>query len=283
MGVGKTNSSRLHPQGDGISESMVKVLKSCIQKQVDLQGLDCDLYLHSAMYAARTSVNSSTGFAPSQMVLGSHIKLPVDLLTTNDVSVLQDKPKNHSQRQPQQFVSQLGKEVKRTFVQAQASLNTSRNKMKVQYDKKTTSHQFKVGYYVMLWYPYKVSGLSQTWQPNWKGPFRIHCLVGNCNCIMVNGGGQLSQVIHVNQLKLVLPPNNRLELPKYQATITQPQKASRVQSDNSSIEHGGTSTLCTFLEQFLSMGVPAQFYGKIFSNKAIAQTNLKQSDGTSEL
>ena len=233
LGIGKTKSSRLHPQGDGISESMVKVLKSCIQKQVDLHGLNWDLYLHSAMYAARTSVNSSKGFAPSQMVLGSHIKLPVDLLTTNDVNDLQDKPQNHSQRQAQQFVSQFGKEVKRTFVQAQASLNTSRNKMKIQYDKKTTSHQFKVGDYVMLWYPYKVSGLSQTWQPNWKGPFQIHCLVGNCNCILVNGGGRLSQVIHVNQLKLVLPPNNRLELPKYQATITQPQKASQVQSDNS--------------------------------------------------
>ena len=37
----------------------------------------------------------------------------------------------------------------------------------------------------------------------------------------------------MNQLKLVLPPNNRLELPKYQATITQPQKAGQVQSDNS--------------------------------------------------
>ena len=49
----------------------------------------------------------------------------------------------------------------------------------------------------------------------------------------MNGGGRLGQVIHVNQLKLVLPPNNRLELPKYQATITQPQKASQVQSDNS--------------------------------------------------
>ena len=139
LGIGKTKNSHLHLQRDGISESMVKVLKSCIQKQVDLHGLDWDLYLHSAMHAARTSVHSSTGFAPSQMVLGLHIKLPVDLLTTNNVKDLQDKPKNHSQQQAQQFVSQLGKKVKRTFVQAQASLNNSRNKMKARYDKKMTS------------------------------------------------------------------------------------------------------------------------------------------------
>ena len=72
------------------------------------------------------------------MVLGCHIKLPVDLLTTYNVKDLQDKPKNHNQRQTQQFVGQLGMEVKRTFVQPQASLNTSRNEMKAQYGKKMT-------------------------------------------------------------------------------------------------------------------------------------------------
>ena len=172
-----------------------------------------------AMYAARTSVNSSTGFAPSQMIQGSHTKLPVDLFAINNIKDLQDKPKNHSQRQAQQFVSQLGKEVKRTFVLAKASLNTSRNKMKAQYDKKMTSLQFNVGDYVMLWYPYKVPGLSLTWQPIWKSPFQIHCLMGNCNFILVNGGGRLSKVINVNQFKLVFPTSNRSELPKYQTTI----------------------------------------------------------------
>ena len=46
--------------------------------------------------------------------------------------------------------------------------------------------------------------------------------------------------------------------------------------DKSSIGYGGTNTLGTFLEQFLSMGIPAQFYGKIFWNKEIAQTNLEK-------
>ena len=49
----------------------------------------------------------------------------------------------------------------------------------------------------------------------------------------MNGRGRLSQIIHASQLKLVFPPNNRLELTKYPATITQPQKASQVLSDNS--------------------------------------------------
>ena len=38
FGIGKSKSSRLHPQGDGMAESFVKQLKSCIQKQVDENG-----------------------------------------------------------------------------------------------------------------------------------------------------------------------------------------------------------------------------------------------------
>ena len=49
----------------------------------------------------------------------------------------------------------------------------------------------------------------------------------------MNGVRWLHQVIHVNQLKLVFPPNNTLELPKYQAAIAQPQKASQILSDRS--------------------------------------------------
>ena len=48
----------------------------------------------------------------------------------------------------------------------------------------------------------------------------------------MNGGGRVSQLIHVNQVKLKFPPNNRLELPKYQATITHPQRSRQVLSDN---------------------------------------------------
>ena len=35
LGIGKSKSSCLHPQGDGLSETMVKQVKSCVQKKVD--------------------------------------------------------------------------------------------------------------------------------------------------------------------------------------------------------------------------------------------------------
>jgi len=61
LGIGKSKSSRLRPQGDGLSEAMVKQTKSCIQKQVDTfittasHGRNWDQHLQSSAFAIRTS------------------------------------------------------------------------------------------------------------------------------------------------------------------------------------------------------------------------------------
>ena len=161
LGIGKSKSSRLHRQGDGLSESMVRLLKSCVQKQVDCYGSNWDLHIQSAIYAIRTSVSPSAGFTPSLIILGSNIKLPADLIASSNVQDLQQSTKNYSQLQAQQFVSQLGREVKQTFTQARATLENSRKKMKIQYERRTTCHQFSGGDYIMLWYPYRLSGISK--------------------------------------------------------------------------------------------------------------------------
>ena len=48
FGIGKSKSSRLHTQGNGLSEALVKQMKSCVQKLVDQYGYNWDLYLQSA-------------------------------------------------------------------------------------------------------------------------------------------------------------------------------------------------------------------------------------------
>ena len=59
MGLHKSKSSRLHPLGDGISEEMVKLVKSIIQKDVDTHGNNRDNDLQSAAFAIRSTINNS--------------------------------------------------------------------------------------------------------------------------------------------------------------------------------------------------------------------------------
>ena len=124
LGVNKSHSSRLHRQGDGMAESMVKILKDCMKKPVDKYGSDWDLYIQSVMYAVRSSICTSTGFTPSQMILGEILKIPADLTTTSPKD-LQAPGENYNQRQAQQFVADLGNKLKGTFEEARRSLQVS--------------------------------------------------------------------------------------------------------------------------------------------------------------
>ena len=73
-------SSRLHPQGDGDFETMVKLVEYCVQKQVDQYGRNLDLYLQSDIYVIRLSDNNSIKITPAELILGAKHSLPTNLL-----------------------------------------------------------------------------------------------------------------------------------------------------------------------------------------------------------
>ena len=97
------------------------------------------------------------------MILGEILNIPVDLLTMSSPSDLQTLVDNYNQRQAQQVVADLGNKLKGTIEEARHSLQASRAKMKTQYYKRITTHKFKIGKLVMLWYPYKRIGRSNVW------------------------------------------------------------------------------------------------------------------------
>ena len=203
LGIGKSKSSRLHPQGDGLSEAMVKQVKSCIQKQVDQFGRNWDLHLQAAVYAIRSSISSSTKVSPAELILGDKLSLPTQLLTTQSPAKLLKPTTAHNIKQAQQFATDLGKSLKQSFETVNQTLSQSRTNMKAQYDKNTKKHHYKVHDTVMLWKPTPKKGISHCWQPKWSGPWTIARLVGEVNCQLVNSDNKLSPVVHVNQLKYI--------------------------------------------------------------------------------
>ena len=76
LGIGTTKSSHLHPQGDGLSEAIITLVKSCIQRQVDSVWRNWDVNLQAAVYAIRSSLSSSTKVSPAELILGAKLALP---------------------------------------------------------------------------------------------------------------------------------------------------------------------------------------------------------------
>ena len=66
LGTDESKSSRLHPEGDGMSEAFVKIVKAVLRKHVEKYGENWDLHLQSAAYIIRSSINSGTGVTPAE-------------------------------------------------------------------------------------------------------------------------------------------------------------------------------------------------------------------------
>ena len=199
LGIDKSKSSRLHPQGDGLSEAVVKIVKSVIRKHVDKYGANWDLYLQSAAFAIRSNINSSTGVSPSELLVGGMLAHPSDM-PASSAGHQPALPLNV--RQAKAFAQTLGARLKDSNKIVNESSEKSRSQMKQTYDKNVTSHRFEVGDQVMIWDPPQRKGISRSFQPKWSGPWTISRFIGSTNCRLENDKGK-EKFVHLNILKKV--------------------------------------------------------------------------------
>ena len=219
----KSKSSRLHPQGDGMAEATIKIVKSSIKKQVDEFGQDWDLYLHPTAFAIRTSINNSTRHTPGD--LGDNFQRLID------ISAKQLHPTT-SQRSYKEFATSLGAKLNMSIEIVHRNSQHARNKMKQNYDKHNSHHQIQEGNNVMLWWPYFKKGISRFFQSSWKGPFIVEKLIGKTNCKIRNENGK-EQCVHLNQLKLTEARNT---YPVYKCKSKNSNKKSYISFDELSHE-----------------------------------------------
>jgi hypothetical protein len=198
IGSVKSKSSRLHPQGDGMSEAVIKVIKNSIRKQVDDHGMNWDQYLQATAFAVRSSINNSTKCAPAELVLGGNLVRPIDLSASN----VETGRVPLAKKQAQEFATELTRKIDESSTIVHENLKTAREKMKASYDKKVSHHHIKEGDHVMLWWPYYKKGVPRSFQPKWKGPYEVTKMIDDTNCTIVVDDGSLKHV-HLNQLKPV--------------------------------------------------------------------------------
>ena len=77
--ISQLRTSVYHPQTDGLVERFNKTLKSMLRKLVDTDGRDWDQLLPYLMFAVREVPQSSTGFAPFELLYGRRPRGLLDL------------------------------------------------------------------------------------------------------------------------------------------------------------------------------------------------------------
>ena len=178
FGVAKTRTTAYHPAGDGLVERFNRSLLQMLRAFVN-EG-DWEQYLPFVLYAYRTSVHSSTGVSPFELMYGRCAHKPTLTMTTShDITSYQH-----------QLLDKLSKLY--DFVEAhnvQAS-----NKQKQYFDEHTSLRTFKQGDPVWLSVP-----TAGKLDARWEGEWIIQSVVSPTTYTI--GDGNRSKTVHINRLR----------------------------------------------------------------------------------
>ena len=143
------------------------------------------------LFAARESVQESLGFSPFKLVFGRTVRGPLKLL--KEVWLAEDSSINLLDQ-----VADLCYRLVRARHFAQKNLTASQQKMKIWYDKRAKSRNFKVGEKVLVLLPIP----HQLLQARYFGPYTVIWKVNDVDYIVETPDRRKPQrLCHINMLK----------------------------------------------------------------------------------
>ncbi|KII67036.1 Retrovirus-related Pol polyprotein [Thelohanellus kitauei] len=128
--------------GNGLVERYNRKIKEIIRACVDNNPTSWDEYIDCAAFTLRATTSRATCHSPAEMVFGSNIRLPVDIIFSQHL-----KPVNLTDSQ---HVMQLRKTLKATHDNADKNIEKYQQYVKKNYDKKCTDKFYDVGDHVMV-------------------------------------------------------------------------------------------------------------------------------------
>jgi hypothetical protein len=195
LGSKQALSTAFHPQTDGQTENVNKVLETFLRHYVTERCNDWDAYLPCAQFAINNSPHYSTGVSPFYLNYGRHPCTPLNEWKTVVCSKVPG-------------AADFRKRIHDALADARACLKKAQDYMKVSANRhRRAAPQYKVGQEVLL----STKNLTFTGfkgqnarklLPRWIGPFQVAALVGKAavklNLLESMG---MHPVFHVSLLK----------------------------------------------------------------------------------
>lgn len=193
-------STAYRPEGNGLVERSNGTLLTVLRKISALEPLAWATKLQEAAFAVNTSVNSSTGFSPFQLLFGYVPKLPLQ---------------QHRHIQQSSLVERI-LDMTNQRSEAAANTETAQSLRKGLYDRSHRPHDFTVG--DLVWVKRQVSVPHGKLAPRFNGVYRLveQSTPTTFKAFRISGLGSriLNQprTVHVSQMKLYIPPTTSVEM-----------------------------------------------------------------------
>ena len=129
--------------------------------------------LYPALWAYRTAVKTATGFSPYQLVHGVESVLPVECEIRSLKLAIELLPDNSPLEERLVHLEQLDEQCRDALV----ALEVNKHCVKVQYDNSIRPRRFSEGYLVLLWDQPKEPLGEGKFNPMWRGPYMVKCVL----------------------------------------------------------------------------------------------------------
>jgi len=143
-GIEKLNTTASHPQRNGMVETFNRTLKTMLRKHAVKFGLQWDQYLSGILWTYHNTPHSTTGEKPPFLLFGFYCRSPMEASST--VTNISDHKEQVilSLSSARSLAEQTSKEAQRKY--------------KYQYDKTAATTKFKIGDWVLVYFPQEETG-----------------------------------------------------------------------------------------------------------------------------
>ncbi|GFW85333.1 retrovirus-related Pol polyprotein from transposon 17.6 [Trichonephila clavipes] len=199
FGIKVTRSSVSHPQSNAV-ERVHRTIKRVIKALCVESGEDWEGVLPLALFSLRTVAHESTGFSPTELVMGKNLRTPQTLVYEEWME------EGSTSQSVVEYILQLNNRLKRCQDIAITRMKECQLKRKTWYDRDVVELKFVEGDLVMV----LVTSKQNKLEVNWIGPGKVLSRISDTNYVIdLPGRRDRSTIYHVNLLK---PYHRRPEL-----------------------------------------------------------------------
>lgn len=194
LNINKLHSSPYHAMGNGMVERENRSLKSALRSYVQQDQANWDVWVPSVVFARNTTVHSTTGFSPYEVLYG-HRETSVDDWGRGTTPNLGCQAWSEYVDLVQRIRQAIHKEVNRNAARAKAQQAR-------QYSKKCSNPPaFAVGDLVLVQNHRTEPGDSRKLSPAYVGPLRVVEKLNDLNYRVRATNSNYEKVLHRNRLK----------------------------------------------------------------------------------
>jgi hypothetical protein len=199
LGVRQSLSTAYHPQTDGQTERVNRVLEDTLRAFVSPRLNDWDELLPIVEFAINDSKQDSTGYTPFYLMYGLHPLSPVDVVKPNKQlrkELLNSVP----------AVTQLVAKTNAAVAEAKLNLVAAQHRQKLHADGRRSEILVGVGDKVMLSTKnINIKAGTKKLLPRWIGPFKVIDRISGSNSFRLELPANMSRVHPVFHASLLKP------------------------------------------------------------------------------